>query len=78
MDPYGYEDILLQLARNGVKIQLSGYQSALLRWTDPALLELFQFNGKPDFKVWTRTGDEKFVRTAERYKKYVLCHSIIL
>lgn len=52
MDLFGYEDLLLELAHNGVKIQLNEVQKILFRicrnYAD------FQYNGEPEIKVYAR------------------------
>lgn len=57
MELFGYEDFLFELARSGIKIQLNELQAILFQKRQ--LGHLFDFEGKPQIKVYGLFREEK-------------------
>lgn len=56
MEIFGYEDLLVDLARSGIKIQLMELQSIL--FGNRQLNHLFEFDGEPQIKVYALFREE--------------------
>lgn len=63
MELFGYEDLLFELASSGIKIQLNELQKILFKKCN--LGPLFEFNGKPQLKVYARFREERSFTTDE-------------
>lgn len=66
MDVFGCEDLLVELARKDLKVQLSPVQRILLNQTGYG--HLFEFDGKPDVTVYARLPKNRSC-TKSQYKK---------
>lgn len=65
MELFGYEDILVKMARNGIKVQLVDAQRALFNASKKSYL--FKYQGKPHVKVNARISKVR-AYTIEAYR----------
>lgn len=65
---FGYEDLLYELARNKIKIQLCKVQKHLFKCG--GVEEVFNYDGDPQIKVWVRLKDEVPLKQ-HHYEKFV-------
>lgn len=69
IDLFGYEDLLHELARNEIKIQLGIVQKAV--FGHGGVEEVFEYDGDPQIKVWSRFKDGEAFKRHE-YIEFVL------
>lgn len=65
MELFGYEDLLIELARIGLRIQLTEPQKVLFNQINQG--DLFKFGGMPQIKVYLHSSDKCY--THDDYAK---------
>lgn len=69
MELFGYEDLLFELARNGIKVELHEVQKRLVENLKES--DLFRYDGDADLKVFARDFGKR-VYTERDYRKLVI------
>lgn len=63
MELFGYEELLYELARSNIKIQLNNVQSILFE--NLPCSSLFKFDGPPQITVYARFREERAFEALE-------------
>lgn len=63
MEIFGYEDLLFELAKSGIKVQLNDLQKLLVE--DLKQSDLFRYDGDPDVKVFARCSEQRAFEIGE-------------
>lgn len=69
MELFGCEDLLIEMARNGIKIELHPAQKALFKQCNRG--DLFEYEGLPQITVYPYTKPINAL-TCEEYKWYAI------